>query len=79
MLTINANDPTKDHVSNWMAERGYDFTVLWSDGYDRKAGVRGFPTTWVVDREGRVAFEVLGGTDHFDQEYGWRIAALAEG
>jgi hypothetical protein len=62
-----------------MDQRGYDFTALWANGYARKAGVMGFPTTWVVDREGRIAFEVLGGTDHFDQEYGWRIEALLEG
>lgn len=59
-----------------MEKRGYDFTVLWSAGYNRKVNVRGFPTTWVVDREGNIAFEILGGGDRFGQEYGWRIEAL---
>ena len=72
-------DPTKDFVRKWMGDRGYDFPVLWSDGYYRKAGVRAYPTTLVVDREGNVAFKVIGGTERFAQEYGWRIEALLEG
>lgn len=61
-----------------MDKRGYDFTVLWSGGYNRKVKVRGFPTTWVVDRDGNIAFEVLGGSERFAQEYQWRIEALLE-
>jgi hypothetical protein len=71
-------DPTKDFVKRWMEERGYEFPVLWSGSYHRKAKVRGYPTTWVVDREGNIAFEVLGGTDRFEQEYGWRVEAVLE-
>ena len=59
-----------------MEERNYTFTVLWGNGYDRKVGVRGFPTTWVVDGDGRIAFEVIGGTDRFAQEFRWRVEAL---
>ncbi len=62
-----------------METRGYDFPVLWNDGYYQEAGVRGFPTTWVVDREGRIAFSVLGPPEHFGQEYGWRVEVLLEG
>jgi hypothetical protein len=76
---MNVNDPTRDHVRRWMEKRGYDFPVLWSDGYNRGAGVRAYPTTLVVDREGQVAFFVVGNTDRFAQEYGWRIEALLEG
>ena len=79
ILTINANDPTKEYVRKWLEERGYDFPVLWSGGYHRDVGVRGFPTTWVVDPQGRIAFEILGGADRFEQEYGWMVEALAGG
>jgi hypothetical protein len=78
VLTINANDPTRDHVKRWLETRGYDFPVLWSGGYHQDAGVTGFPTTWVVDRQGRLVFDVMGIPVHFGQEYGWRVEALLE-
>lgn len=79
VLTINVNDPTQDYLRSWMRARGYDFPVLWNDGYNRRAGVMAYPTTWVVDPEGRIAFRILGDTDRFAQEYGWRIEGLLEG
>ena len=79
ILTINAMDPTRDFVLKWMEQRNYEFTVLWGDGYYQEVGVMAFPTTWVVDREGNIAFEVMGGTIHFAQEFGWRVEALLEG
>ena len=78
VLTVNERDPTRDYVRSWLAERGYDFPVLWGDGYGRKAKVRGYPTTWVVDKDGTVAFTVIGGGERFAQEFGWRVEALLE-
>lgn len=79
VLTVNAMDPTKEYLRKWLDQRGYDFPVLWAGGYTREVGVRGYPTTWVVDREGRIVFNVVGGTDHFAQEFGWRVDALLGG
>ena len=75
-LTVCVNEPTRSHVKQWMGQRGWDFTVLWNDGYNRKAGVRAFPTTLFLDREGRVAFRVVGGGERIIQEFGWRVDAL---
>jgi hypothetical protein len=61
-----------------MEERNYDFLVLWNDGYAREAGVMGYPTTWVVDQQGGIAFDVLGGSQRVLQELGWRVEALLE-
>jgi hypothetical protein len=61
-----------------MEARGYDLPVLWGDGYAGKVGVNSFPTTWVVDRNGRIAFKVIGGTMRFAEEFGWRIEAVMD-
>ena len=77
VLTINSKDGTKEQVQSWMDARGYTFPVLWGDGYFRRAGVRTFPTTWVVDRQGRIVFEWIGGAaGRFAQELGWRGDAV---
>ena len=79
VLTVNTRDPNKFFVRRWMEQRGYDFPVLWGDGYYRQVGVMAFPTTLVVDREGKIAFKAIGGTEHFAQEFGWRIDAVSGG
>lgn len=77
VLTINSKDGTKEQVKSWMNARGYTFPVLWDDGYVRRAGVQGFPTTWVVDQQGRIAFDWVGGdAGRFSQELGWRVDAV---
>jgi hypothetical protein len=50
--------------------------VLIDDGYLAKAGVFAFPTTWFLDREGRIAFDVEGWTKELVEEFSWRIEAL---
>ncbi len=61
-----------------MDDRGYDFPVLWGEKFAASVGVTAFPTTWVVDREGRIAFRVVGSAGPFAQEFGWRVEALLE-
>jgi len=61
-----------------MEARGYDFPVLWGGGFAYEVGVDRFPTTWVVDREGRIAFKVAGPSVWFAEELGWRIDALMD-
>ena len=78
VFTINVKDPTRDHVRTWMEQRNYDFPVLWGERYHLESGVSAYPTTWVVDREGRIVFEVVGGTGHFSQEFGWRVESLSD-
>lgn len=78
VLTIDTNDPSQEKVKKWMTDRGYHFPVLWGDQFAFRAGVTAFPTTWVVDQEGGIAFEVVGSTSHFTQEFGWRVEALLE-
>jgi tetratricopeptide (TPR) repeat protein len=74
-VTIN-NDEDPDEVREWMAEHQYDFAVLLDDGYNDNAGIRGYPTTWFVDRQGRIRFSKLGWSEALVEEFGWRVEAL---
>ncbi|HJQ68121.1 MAG TPA: redoxin domain-containing protein [Blastocatellia bacterium] len=76
ILTIN-NDRNPADVPKWMQKNKYDFNVLFDDGYvDAKAVIQGFPTTWFVDKEGRIAFVKEGWTKKLTEEFSWRIEAL---
>ena len=78
IISIN-NDDDWDVARTWMEEQGYDFTVLRDDGYVmRDAGVTGFPTTWFVDRAGRIAFQKRGWTEKLLEEFSWRIESLRQ-
>jgi thiol-disulfide isomerase/thioredoxin len=78
VLTIACRDPGPEHVRDWMEKKGYDFPALMNDEYARPSGVRGYPTTWFVDREGNIAFEKVGTSFRLLEEFTWRAEALAE-
>jgi thiol-disulfide isomerase/thioredoxin/Tfp pilus assembly protein PilF len=75
ILTIN-NDSDVANVRKWMAEQKYDFTVLLDNGVVRKSNVEAFPTTWFLDRKGRIAFEKQGWTQKLLEEFSWRVEEL---
>lgn len=77
VLTVACKDRSPEYLREWMTERGYDYPVLWNDGYARSSGVRGYPTTWFVGRDGTIVYEVLGTTTRLLEEFGWRAEALA--
>ncbi|TFH66614.1 MAG: TlpA family protein disulfide reductase [Gemmatimonadales bacterium] len=76
VFTINSKERSRETVKKWMEDRGYHFPVLWGDKFAESAGVTAFPTTWVVDREGRIAFIEIGSSGFFAQEFGWRVDAV---
>jgi tetratricopeptide (TPR) repeat protein/thiol-disulfide isomerase/thioredoxin len=74
-ITID-NDPNPDTVREFMATREFDFPVLLDDGYVTRSGVRAFPTTWFIDRDGRIVFQHLGASDVVFEEFVWRVDLL---
>jgi thiol-disulfide isomerase/thioredoxin len=58
-VTIN-NDPNPEQVRDFLRKTKYDFDVLIDDGYAAGAGVDSFPSTWILDKKGRKAFEMKG-------------------
>src|SRR5262249_40207092 len=77
ILTVD-NDADPDTARRWMAKNGYDFPVLLDDGWGRKSGVEGYPTTWFLDPRGNVTFAKRGWSDKLAQEFGWRVGALRQ-
>ena len=79
LITIVSDEPSPQHVLDWMAVRGYDFPVLWDDGYFDRAGIEGTPETWVLDREGRMVFDFGETPGNWGQEVRWMVEAVLEG
>ncbi len=75
VITIDS-DTDPDKVRRWMAEKRYAFPVLMDDGWIARAGMSSYPTTWFLDREGRLAFEKQGWSEKLVEEFSWRIEAL---
>jgi thiol-disulfide isomerase/thioredoxin len=76
ILTID-NDQNPNDVPPWMAQKKFSFPVLLDDGFvGTKAGITAFPTTWFLDREGRLAFTKVGWSEKLVEEFGWRIEAI---
>jgi thiol-disulfide isomerase/thioredoxin len=74
-ITVDVYDDPDD-VRTWMAENKYDFPVLLDDHFAASAGVRSYPTTWFVDRNGRIVFSYSGETAEVFEEFVWRIEML---
>jgi thiol-disulfide isomerase/thioredoxin len=76
ILTID-NDQNPNDVPPWMAQKKFNFPVLLDDGFvGTKAGITAFPTTWFLDRDGRLAFTKVGWSEKLVEEFGWRIEAI---
>ncbi|MGA2384586.1 MAG: redoxin domain-containing protein [Gemmatimonadales bacterium] len=75
LLTIN-NDPDLTALREWMQRHQYDLPVLVDAGYAGRAGVQAYPTTWFVDRAGRIAFSKAGWSEELAEEFGWRVEIL---
>jgi peroxiredoxin len=75
MLTIS-NDPDLTALREWLQKHQYDLPVLLDAGYGSRAGIDAYPTTWFVDRSGRIAFAKVGWSEELAEEFGWRMDIL---
>ncbi len=80
LVTID-QDADPRAVRHFLATRRLGFPVLIDDGLARRS-IRGFPTTWFVDRDGRIAYDLLGlrigEDDDVLQQLTWRIESLRD-
>lgn len=67
----------RDTVAKAVKERGYDFPVLLDETGEvtRNYGVRGTPTVFIIDREGRALGNSVG-ERNWDSEEGREILRL---
>lgn len=77
ILTIDQDD-SPDLPKAFIARNKYTFPVLWQTDYNNKAGIKGYPTIWFLDQDGKIAFERVGGTSDLEAEFSWRIEALRQ-
>lgn len=77
VLTIDEGE-TEETVREWMEKKEFTYPVLLDDGYISNVGVRAFPTTWFIDRQGRIAFTRRGTSGDLVQSFSWRVEALLD-
>lgn len=75
ILTIN-NDDDLETVKKFMTAKKYDFAVLRDEKYLETVDINVFPTTWFIDRAGKISFVKVGANDKLFEEFGWRIEEL---
>ena len=75
ILTIN-NDEDVNLLKNFMTAQKYDFAVLRDEKYLDSVGISAFPTTWFIDRDGKIEYVKIGMSDKLAEEFGWRIEEL---
>ncbi len=75
ILTIDSDDDLKK-VKKFMADNKYNFTVLQNGNYLETTDINAFPTTWFINREGRIEFVKVGTSVKLLEEFGWRIEEL---
>ena len=74
-LTI-ANDANPQTTRDFMKQRKFTFPALLDDGFVAKVNNTTFPTTWFVDRDGKIVYSHVGASDVVVEEFLWRIDLL---
>jgi thiol-disulfide isomerase/thioredoxin len=68
-LTVNIQEHKRD-VEAFMKDFGLSFPVALDSRGDvaTKYGIRGIPTTYIIDRDGRIIAAAVGGRDWFSED-----------
>jgi tetratricopeptide (TPR) repeat protein/peroxiredoxin len=75
-LTINSLEDL-ELVKKFVTTKKLDLPVLLSENYTVANGVLTLPTTWFIDRQGKIAYAPTGySSAGIFEEYGWRIDEL---
>jgi len=75
VITINSLEELET-VKKFMNDKKFDFPVLLSGDYFSIVPVNSFPTTWFVDKNGKIAYAKFGYDRNLLEEFGWRIEEL---
>jgi thiol-disulfide isomerase/thioredoxin len=75
LVTIS-NDKNLGDLKEWMATRRYTIPTLFDDRYTETSQISGWPTTWFLDRDGRIQYVAVGNTGALVEEWTWRVEAL---
>ena len=75
ILTVNAWD-SRPKLDTWLSRNPHDLRILLDDGYVTDTRVESFPTTWFLDRTGRLAYILVGNEGNLVEEDSWLIEDL---
>jgi thiol-disulfide isomerase/thioredoxin len=78
VLTIS-NDKDLQDLKDWMTKRKLTIPTLWdagNPGYVGSTGVAAWPTTWFIDRDGKIQFTAIGNSGALVEEWSWRLEAM---
>lgn len=75
ILTINDNDDLAK-LKKFMTDKKFDFPVLRDEKYLEDIGMNAFPTTWFIDRQGKIVFVQVGNNEKLLEEFVWRIEEM---
>lgn len=79
-ITVDYND-TPEALHDFMTQKKLDFPVVLDENRwaSDKAQVTAYPTTWFVDRDGRLVWKHVGASDVVLEEFLWRVEMLKSG
>lgn len=75
IVTIS-NDKNLSDLKEWMTTRRYTIPTLFDDRYTESSQISAWPTTWFLDRDGRIQYVAVGNTGALVEEWTWRVEAL---
>ncbi len=76
ILTIDDNNDEPAKLKQFTASKKLEFPVLRGENYLEANNINAFPTTWFIDRQGKIIYTQIGGSDKLLEEFGWRIEEL---
>jgi thiol-disulfide isomerase/thioredoxin/uncharacterized protein HemY len=65
-----------EKIKKFMTGKKYNFPVLLSGDYFSAAPIDAYPTTWFVDKQGKIAYTKIGYSKNLLEEFDWRIEEL---
>ena len=74
ILTIAADDIK--NVQKFMTEKKYSFPVIMGENYFAQVGINVFPTTWFIDKNGKISYIKISSSPKLLEEFSWRIESL---
>ncbi len=75
ILTIDDNDELAK-LKQFMSSKKLDFPVLRGENYLEDTNINAFPTTWFINRQGKIVYVQVGGSDKLLEEFSWRIEEM---
>ena len=75
VITIDSLEELET-IKKFMTGKKYDFPVMLSGDYFSTAPVDAYPTTWFVDKQGKIVYTKIGYSKNLLEEFDWRIEEL---